>query len=234
LRGQSRSMRLRMRRLGFYLLALVCVGAEVGAAPNKPATQAPAGRSQSKSGAQARPRTAYHSVSLLRLKPAIEEHLKIRPDQKTQIEAIVARFREDSRRATTETRTDRRAATARVKALFRQADADAEAVLSDDQKKKLETLRKDTDRFRFMGRVGPGLACVPDLTDEQRDKLESLGTRIMHSRRELLRELRNPASKPQAIQDVQALDQKMLSGIKGILSPAQWSAYQRAGVSNRQ
>ena len=182
-----------------------------GAQPNPPTRRRVLG-----SGALTR-------VSLMRLTPALEQRLKITPEQKARFAEIQSRTQQSlqgqiNREQSPEQRREgiRKFQEAQLK-----AEADAEALLVGDQKKTLQAIRADAEQFQGLGRHSVALLAVPDLTAEQRSKLKALAADVRQKRGALFQENRDPARRAQLSGVLRAQQQQIDAGVKAILTPPQ-------------
>jgi hypothetical protein len=166
---------------------------------------------------------ALTRVSLLRLTPALEQRLKITPDQKAKFAEIQGRTQQSLQGQITRDQTpeQRREGIRKFQEAQLKAETEAEALLVGDQKKTLEAIRTDAEQFQGLGRYSVALLAVSDLTAEQRSKLTALAADTRQKRGKIFQENRDPAKRAQLAAAFRAQQQQIDAGIKAILTPAQ-------------
>jgi len=137
-------------------------------------------------------------------------------DQKTKIQAVQDKVRTDMRAAfqpdASGQRPDPATAQAKMKEVQDQAKTDIEAVLTDTQKKKTESVLKEAGTYNS---VGLPLGAVPDLklTADQKTKLADIGAAVAKEQQATMKEMQD-ARQNQDQQKMQELFTSMQSSRK--------------------
>lgn len=167
-------------------------------------------------------------ISLLNPDRHLAERLQITPEQKAKIQEIAAKAREGVRfDPGAAPGKERLAAFLKAKEAQRKAEAEAEAVLTAEQKKLLDQIRKDADQYPGLGRIGISLAYVPDLTDSQRAKLRQLSDQALQRRGQIVAAFRQQGANggtAELRQKLRELDRQIRASVSGVLSPEQLAA----------
>ncbi len=166
---------------------------------------------------------ALTRVSLLRLTPALEQRLKITPEQKARFAEIQSRTQQSLQGQINRNQTpeQRREGITKFQEGQLKAEAEAEALLVGDQKKTLEAIRADAEQFQGLGRYAIALLALPDLTADQRGKLKAFAADVRQKRGKLFQENRDPARRNQLQAVFRAQQQQIDAGVRALLTPAQ-------------
>jgi hypothetical protein len=217
-----------------WLLAVVAAGglgvsaqAQFGGARRAPITVRPG---LARSGGSSNKPRQIRRISLLRLSPALEERLKITPAQHEKIVAISERLRQGSVRTDQPPTGEQRINTLKtLREAQLKAEGEAEALLTGDQKKLLEQLRKDADLYPGLGRYGIALLALPDLTEAQRGKLRDLSNQMIEQRQKMVAGFKSaPGNAAQLNDQLKAVDSQTLTNIQALLTPAQQKELKQA------
>lgn len=169
---------------------------------------------------QQRPPVEINSpANLMQLTLPVQTRLKLTEEQKGKIDGIRKKLQEALVAAAQEVKDggDRLAALQKVTATRRACEAEAEALLTDDQKKTLSGLQEQAAQWTGLGRSTTGLLSVDGLTDEQKAKLKALAAETTAKSRTLLQD----ADRQAAVRKVQELQAEAEVSVKKILTPEQ-------------
>lgn len=180
------------------------------------------------SAAQPQPRSQAYRINLLHMDRLLEQRLKITPEQKTKIQELANKAREagpafDPGLAG----KDRVSQFLKAKEAEQKAQADAEALLTPEQKKALEQVRKDVELYPGLGRYGLALAYLGDVTDVQRNKFRQFSNLALQQRGQIVAAARQQGAKPNSAelaQKLRELDREILVSIRSVLTPEQQEA----------
>jgi hypothetical protein len=200
----------------------VSAQAQFGGARRAPITSRP-GLARPGANTNNKPRQ-IRRISLLRLSPALEARLKITPEQHEKLVALSERLRQGTVRTDGEQPTgqDRGNRLKTLREAQLKAEAEAEALLSAEQKKLLEQLRRDADLYPGLGRYGLALLALPDLTEAQRGKLRDLSNQMIQQRQKMVAGFKSaPGNAGQLSDQLKAVDGETLTNIQALLTPAQ-------------
>jgi len=114
--------------------------------------------------------------SILRLPAPVAARLNLNADQKTKIDAISDRVREELRGAFQAGGGDREALMQKIRATNEKAEAEAVAILEAGQKKQYDELKVEAMGYAALGDSATALLAIPDLNAEQKTKLKALAT----------------------------------------------------------
>lgn len=157
-------------------------------------------------------------LSPLRLSPTLQTKLKLTADQKTKLEGIAMKTREESR-GLFQAGGDRQAAAAKLRELNEKADAEALTSFTPDQKKMYEGFKADYEPISGLGRPALALLAVPGLNADQKAKLAAQGKATAAKQQELIQSAQGDF---QGIREkMTALQEETAAGIKKILTPDQ-------------
>jgi len=126
--------------------------------------------------------------------PYLAWALNLTDDQKTKIQAVQDKVRTDMRAAfqpdASGQRPDPATAQAKMKEVQDQAKTDIEAVLTDTQKKKTESVLKEAGTYNS---VGLPLGAVPDLKliADQKTKLADIGAAVAKEQQATMKEMQD-------------------------------------------
>jgi len=163
--------------------------------------------------AQAQGRGGFFQAGLspTRLSPTLQTKLSLTADQKSKLEAIQAKTREQLQALFQG--GGGQGARDQLRELNQKAEAEALAVFTADQKKTYEGWKAEAEPYQGLGRTHVALLVVTGLSADQKKQLKDLGAAIQ-------------AKRPQPGQGggreaFQALEQETQAGIKKILNADQ-------------
>ena len=148
-------------------------------------------------------------ISPTRLTPGLQTKLNITADQKTKLEAISMKAREEGRALGQDASREQRAE------LNRKFETEALGVLTADQKKTYEGWKAELDPLQGLGRTHIALLSVTGLSADQKTQLKELSTAMQAKRREATQ---GGGGGREAFQ---ALETETQAGIKKILTADQ-------------
>lgn len=168
-------------------------------------------------------------LSLLQLPAPLQEKLQLTSDQKAKLEAMRAASREKMQAAFQEAQqaADRQAAQQKIQELRRSLDAEAEAVLSDEQKPKYTAWKTEAAAYPGIGRSAVALLMVDGITADQKSKLKSLSQERQAAQRELFQSLQG-VDGPARREKMQAAQAETEAGVKKVLDANQQAQYDAA------
>jgi hypothetical protein len=167
-------------------------------------------------------------LSLLALPAPLAEKLMLTADQKTKLQDLQTKLQSDSQAARQAANGDRQAAAQKTRELSMKAQADAAALLTEDQKKTWEGWMTQYRGVAGLGRSGAALLMVSGITDEQMGKLKTLATDTMAKRREIMQAANG--DRQAAAEKTMALDADTQTAVKAILNADQGKQFD-AGIA---
>jgi len=159
--------------------------------------------------AQQRGRGGAQGLSPTRLSPGLQTKLALTADQKSKLEAVSMKAREEGRALGQDATREQRAA------LNQKIEAEALGVLTADQKKTYETWKAEVMPYEGLGRTHVALLAVSGLNADQKKQLSDLSNATREKRRAAGQ---GGAGNREA---AQALETEAQAGIKKILTADQ-------------
>jgi hypothetical protein len=218
-------------RLLTAILAAVSVAGAVDAQGPAPAAET----GPPKKVRPSRPRLRAHKLSILRLPPALEARLDLTTDQKSRIELVRAQARQEVEALTPKPepgvqlddaqKEERRAKLiAAVRPKLEAAEAQAEAMLTAEQKRRYAELQSAFAPLEGLGEPGFALLMVDGLTDDQRVRLKALADSADARRRDLAAAARQKGEPTEPDEEQKARkeqEEQALADIAKVLTPEQ-------------
>jgi hypothetical protein len=150
--------------------------------------------------------------------PPAQARLQLTADQKSKVQAIQMKSREELR-GLFQGGGDRQAALEKFREANQKAEAEMVAVLTADQKKQYDGLKTDDMQWQGLGRSSRALIGVTTLNADQKTKLAALAKDAGAKRQDLFQSAQGDFG---AIREkMQALDAESTAGIKKILNAEQ-------------
>jgi Spy/CpxP family protein refolding chaperone len=171
----------------------------------------------------------FGQLSVLTLTDAQMDQLKFTADQKSKLNAIRERLQTERRALIGQgAGGDRQAAFQKLQELNQKAQADALAILTDDQKKQFEAMKTAAEAYAGLGRSGAALMSVTGLTDDQKNKLKALAAETQTKRQALFQEFQSGGDRQAAAQKLQSFQTETDAAVKKILTADQAKQFDAA------
>jgi Spy/CpxP family protein refolding chaperone len=152
--------------------------------------------------------------------PAVQTRLSITADQKTKLEAIQTKMREERQAAFQA--GDPQAAREKLRELNQKAEGEVMAILTADQKTKLQAVTAEHEQYQGLGRPSYGLLAVTDLTADQKTRLGELARTTQEKRRAAFQ---GGGGQGGGRERLQAFEAETATAVKAILTSAQHKAF---------
>jgi hypothetical protein len=188
----------------------------------------------------------------LRLSPPVQARLNLTAAQKTKIDAISDKARDNARAAfgggggpggpggspgrpggSPGGGGDRSAAMAKVQAANAKAETEALKVLNPAQKKQFDALKAEAATYAGLGRNGNALLAITDLKPDQKNKLKTLATQSGAKREKLFSGASSAADGRAVFEKMQKLDDENRASVKKILTAPQQKKFDAAVEAGR-
>jgi hypothetical protein len=157
--------------------------------------------------AQQQRRGGTTGISPSRLSPTLQTKLNLTAEQKTKLQEIAMKLREEQRAL------GQGGDRAQARQLTMKAETDALGVLTADQKKTYEGWKTELEPYRGLGRTHVALLAVTGLSAEQKTKLKDLASSVQAKRQAAGQGADRAAA--------QAAEMETQNAIKGILTADQ-------------
>lgn len=179
---------------------------------------------------QARPGGMFGQVSVLQMTPPLQAKLKLTEEQKSKVDGLRKKLQETRMAAVQEAQNggDQMAAFQKVAAAQRASETEAEALLTEEQKKNLAGMKEQAMQLRGLGRSAVGLLGVDGLTDDQKAKLKALSDDSAAKARELFQSAAQGGDRQAAVQKLLAMQAESETAVKKLLTADQAKQFEAA------